>query len=207
MLIFFDFDGTIADSLQIAEEVIHELGPRYGLPPADREKLLEWKSYSVPRLLKETGIAWTQLPQIMLQAHRAFQARVEQVPLVEGMREVVLELHAQDHELRILTSNSTENVQFILDKYGLNVFAGIHAPNALFGKAAVINKIRKRKQLSADEIFMIGDEHRDIQAANEAGVRSIAVTWGFNTTELLQTANPTYCVAKPVEMLDYLLSD
>ena len=197
MLLFFDFDGTIADSLSIAEEVIAELGAEFGLPPADKAQLLEWKTKSIPDLLRLTGISWTQIPQIMIKAKAAFNEKIEFVPLFEGMKTLMESLHEKGHELHILTSNSKQNVQHILDKNVLTVFHAIHAPNVLFGKAKVIRSVMKKRKQTPENTWMIGDEIRDIQAAKEAGVKSVAVSWGFNHESLLVQANPDFLVHTP----------
>lgn len=200
-LIFFDFDGTIADSLAVAEEVIHEIGPEFGLPPASRAELLEWKSKSVLRLMEITGISWLQIPKIMQRAQASFQQKREQVPIIAGMKEVLQTLSTMEYELHILTSNSQKNVKYLLEKYEIPFFTAIHAPNALFGKAAVIKKISKPLQLAPTQIWMVGDEVRDVAAGNEARVQSVAVTWGFNSKSLLLTENPTFCVETPEALL------
>ncbi len=205
MLIFFDFDGTIADSLTIAEEVIAELGSEYGIPPADKVQLLEWKTKSIPELMKITGIAWTQMPGIMLKAKAAFKEKIESVPLFGGMKEVLETLNEYGHELHILTSNSRENVNHILQKNKLIVFNKIHTPNLLFGKAKIIRSEIKKKAYTQEKVWMIGDEVRDIQAAKEAGIKSAAVTWGFNHTDLLAQSLPDFLVNTPEELQQILL--
>lgn len=207
MLIFFDFDGTIADSLMIAEEVIAELGAQYGLPPADRKQLLEWKTKSIPELMQLTGISWTQMPGIMIKAKAAFKVRIESVPLFEGMKEVLESLHGNGHELHILTSNSRENVNHLLKKNNLTFFKKVHAPNLLFGKAGIIRSVIQKQGYFFENVWMVGDEIRDIQAAKEAGVKSVAVTWGFNHTDLLALSNPDFLVHSPSELQQILTND
>lgn len=43
--------------------------------------------------------------------------------------------------------------------------------------------------------YLIGDSTVDLQTANNAGIRSIAVTWGFEDRELLEPLSPDYIVA------------
>ena len=48
--------------------------------------------------------------------------------------------------------------------------------------------------------FMIGDTEMDILAAKNAGVRSVAVTWGNRTREFLEKYQPDYIVNSPVQL-------
>ena len=52
----------------------------------------------------------------------------------------------------------------------------------------------------------MGDEIRDIEAANSAGVDVAAVGWGLNSRRALLKRNPTYIVAQPAELPELLLS-
>ncbi len=205
MLVFFDFDGTIADSLLIAEEVIAEIGGDYGLLHIDKAQLIAWKSKRIPELLAATGIRWSQLPEIMINARKSFQQKREAVPLFEGMKETLEALHQYGVELQMLTSNSAANVRYILEKYQINVFSEIHSPGLLFGKSAVIQKVMRKRDLPASAICMVGDEIRDIEAAKKAGVTSVAVSWGFNHPDLLALSEPDFLLHSPQALKAQLL--
>ena len=43
--------------------------------------------------------------------------------------------------------------------------------------------------MKSDFVY-VGDESRDIEAAKAAEVKIISVTWGFNSREVLESANP-----------------
>ena len=54
--------------------------------------------------------------------------------------------------------------------------------------------------------MMIGDEVRDVDAAHKAGIDSMAVSWGFNSIELLESSAPTHLVHSPEELIGQVLS-
>ena len=43
----------------------------------------------------------------------------------------------------------------------------------------------KLMRLGRDEVVYIGDEARDIDAAQKVGIPIISVTWGFNSSDVL----------------------
>lgn len=51
-----------------------------------------------------------------------------------------------------------------------------------------------------DEVALIGDSVVDIDTARAAGCHAIAVSWGFNSEEDLQTANPDLLIHHPKEL-------
>ena len=56
------------------------------------------------------------------------------------------------------------------------------------------------------DIVMIGDTEVDIQTAKNAGMDSIAVSWGFRKKEALQAENPTYMIDTCKELQSILLA-
>lgn len=58
----------------------------------------------------------------------------------------------------------------------------------------------------ADEVLYVGDSDVDLLTARNAGVRSVAVTWGFRERALLEALRPDYIIAHPSDLL-LLLSE
>ena len=57
------------------------------------------------------------------------------------------------------------------------------------------------QNLHVSELVYVCDETRDVQAARKAGLRSIAVTWGFNSRKALEKAGPDFIIDQPDELL------
>jgi len=205
MILFFDFDGTIADSIEVALEIIEELAPEYKLPPLSRAELLELKNKSLPELLAFSGISVFQIPAIILKGREKFHQKKEGVKIYPEIKRILQTLHEAGYEMHILTSNAKKNVEYFLQKHNLLFFTEIHTPNALLGKSKIIRKVLKNRTLSSNNAWMIGDEVRDVEAGKEAGIFSMAVNWGFNAEELLQKANPDVLVKTPERLLEVLL--
>jgi phosphoglycolate phosphatase len=195
MLLFFDFDGTLADSLLAAEEVIQELAADYGSPPVSREDMLGWKSMSISEVLAANRLSWLQLPALLVRAKALLGKKLDKIALYPGIIPLIQDLHAAGHTLYILTSNSEKNVRNVLVREGLlDYFKGIYSPLSIFGKAPYIRRLRKKEGKALNECMMIGDEVRDIVSGKEAKVRTLAVSWGFNSPAILAKAQPDYLV-------------
>ncbi len=199
-LLIFDFDGTIANTWVVATQILNEIGKEFRLPHIHEDMLPELKSKHIRELLKMSGMHWWQLPRFLTRARTLFRVYMDQVPPIQGMPETLQELQSQGYKMGILTSNAEDSVRHFLEMNQLHGFEFVLSPNSLFGKAAMINKILRYRKLAHEEVIMIGDEVRDIQAANKAGVDSMAVSWGFNSIELLQTSRPTFLVHSPEEL-------
>ena len=203
-LLIFDFDGTIADTLVIAVKIVNELAGEFEFPQVNKEQFVELKHKSVPELMRISGLSWFQLPLFVKRARNLFRKHLTLVPPILGMPEILFALQQRGYRMGILTSNTQEGVREFLDKNKLPVFEFIQAPDSIFGKSRVLRHILKKQRLEAEQVVMIGDEVRDIEAAQKVGVESIAVSWGFNSEQLLQSHRPNHLVRHPRDLLQLL---
>ena len=49
---------------------------------------------------------------------------------------------------------------------------------------------------------MVGDNSHDIECANHAGVKSVAVGWAMRGADYLKTYNPTYIINEAKDLLN-----
>ena len=89
----------------------------------------------------------------------------------------------------MLSSNAEDTIQAVLDRYGLKDM-NVMKSSKLFGKAVPLKRLIRVNKLQAGNVWMVGDEIRDVAAAHKAGIHSLAVTWGFHPKEMLATAKP-----------------
>ena len=203
-LLIFDFDGTIADTLLVAVRILNEVGQEFDLPHVDRDQFLELKHKSVPELMKMAGLPWIKLPFFINQARKKFRVHLKQVKPIMGMPEILSTLKRRGYKMGIVTSNTEEGVNAFLEAYQLKHFDFVYAPNSIFDKSKTIRSILHKYHLLPSEVTMIGDEIRDVEAANKVGIESIAVTWGFNSEQLLLKGCPNHVVKEPKELLNLL---
>ena len=201
-LIIFDFDGTIANTMAVAVDIINSLGIEFGFPQVDEDELRLLRDKTIPELMKISGLSWLQLPLFVKRVRDKFRESLDEVEPISQMPEVIRALHEQGFQLGILTSNTEEGVQAFLKNYELELFEFIRAPDSIFGKSKSLKDIRKTYKLKRKDIVMIGDEGRDIEAAQKAKMDAVAVSWGFNSRQLLETHQPDLIVDKPEELLN-----
>ncbi len=201
--IIFDFDGTIADSFESVVQVFYELtGRKERLSPEAIERL---RGMSLHGAAEELGIRPWKMPFLLMRGRRRMSKLVGTLQAHPGVPEAIRKLHAEGHQLFIMSSNSEKNiVRFLREHHMRKNFVNIYGNVGLLSKAGVLRKIRRRNRLGSDNCWYIGDEVRDIEGAKLAGIKIMAVTWGFNTAELLQQHQPTAMVNTPAELLQVL---
>lgn len=203
----FDFDGTLANTLEALFEIANGLSDEFGFAPLDDIEFLRLRGLSSREILQEGHISIWKLPRLVRRIKREQQAIMANVQMVVGMKEVLLALSERGDRLGIATSNSSENIQLFLQNNGLNgrfdfTVTGI----SLFGKARALRKIVRQQQLNPAETIYVGDEVRDVVAAQEVGIHSLGVGWGFNTVAALEDADAEFVVERPQDILRLALS-
>jgi phosphoglycolate phosphatase len=199
-LILFDFDGVIVDSLNFYEEMVNrclkELGSSLRL---GRREYLEIFDDNFYNGLRKKGVDVEAFMKVSRDI--APSLPYEQVKPAEGLLPVIEEL-ARRHRLVIVSSNSTPVIRRMLSLHSL----GAHFLDVL-GLEFTLSKIEKirhamvRYETGPDCTYYVGDTAGDIGEAKEAGVRTVAVTWGWHTRDRLTLSAPDLIIDSPDELL------
>jgi phosphoglycolate phosphatase len=187
--VIFDFDGTIADSLPAVVEVAESLTNRP--EHFTKAEIENFRHLSLIELLVVLNISKWKVPSLLLRGRKMMREYLPDIPLHTGIDSVIRELHDKGDKLYILSSNSTENVQNYLDLHDLGkYFAGVYGGASLLGKAPRLNKLIANESVDVTQSWYVGDETRDVIAARAVGLKSMSVTWGYNSHQALQAKQP-----------------
>ena len=201
--IIFDFDGTLADTLEHTRCIYNQLALDYSLRPIESHEMETLRNFSLSELLKHLDISKFRVPSLLSRGTAMLRERIAEIPIIPGMAAVIPELRRRTETFGVLTSNSTENVNLFLDTHGLrDHFTFVSSTSKLTGKAKHLKAIRKTFSLQAHEMLYVGDEIRDVKASQKAGIAVAAVTWGFNSRESLLAHDPTHMIEDPPQLLE-----
>jgi phosphoglycolate phosphatase len=110
---------------------------------------------------------------------------------------------AQRHLLAVVTGNTEGNVRAFLKEHGLEVCVcavyGVDMPGS---KVEKIMMAKNQFATEGEAVFMVGDSLSDLRDAREAGVKSIAVSWGHQIVGKLVGAVPDHIVHIPEELIE-----
>lgn len=197
--IIFDFDGTIADTFAVVLGIFHELTHRS--EPLTPEEIERLRGMSLAHAAEDLRVRPWQMPFLLMRGRRRMTGKMGGIHTFPGLQKAVRELHAEGHDLYIMSSNSARNIQLFLLRHEMNKeFIKIYGNVGLFDKAGVLRRIMRRNHLKRSETFYVGDEVRDIEAAHRAGVSVVAVTWGYNNAQILQKHQPDTAVSDPANL-------
>jgi len=200
-LFLFDFDGVIVDSLEVYERRVKLCLEKIGKPVvqnrADFLALFEDNFYEA---IVKKGID----VQEFMKASKALpiQDDYEQMLPFAPMLPVLEELK-KNNVLVIISSNVSRVIHAVLSRYNFNgCFREVLGADAGFSKQEKIRHAMNVFQIDKDRTYYIGDTAGDIREARLAGVRTVAVTWGWHAREMFEKVKPDYLIETPDDLLD-----
>jgi phosphoglycolate phosphatase len=203
-LAIFDFDGTIADSLGDVLAMYNVVAGQMGFSPVSDEQVPHLRTLGPREVAKELKVPFWRVPQIATAVRKAMHARMEELKPFEGMAEMPHELWQRGCKTAIVSSNAYENVSAFLARHRIDRFEHVSCGVGLFGKASRLKRVTRAPQFAGLNTFYVGDEVRDVTAATTAGLRSVAVSWGYAERGALEAQRPDYLVHGPDELLSVL---
>jgi phosphoglycolate phosphatase-like HAD superfamily hydrolase len=203
-LILWDFDGTLADTFGCSLRIYNDLADQHGFRRIDDPAGV--RRLSTLAFLRRHNIPLLKVPTLVRAVLNAQRGQIADIRLFPGLSRVLRELHLAGCRLAILSSNRADNIRACLRANDVEAwFSAVHGYQRLLGKARGIRQVVRSARLTVRDVVYIGDEARDIEAARQAGVASLAVTWGYQARALLAEHGPDTMVDEPDELLPLLL--
>ncbi len=202
-VVIFDFDGTIADTVDALVTIANRLAEEFGYVQITPEELALLRNLTSREIISYSGISVFRIPFLVKKVKGELKRKIPELKPITGMKEALIDLKNAGHHLGIITSNSKDNVTEFLKINELdNLFEFIYSGITIFGKTTIINNVLRQKQLKLEEVIYVGDETRDIEASKKSNIKVVAVTWGFNSPEVLAKQKPNYLIHHPSELLE-----
>jgi len=196
----FDFDGVLADSLDLYADAVARCLERIGTPivkgKEDYLTLFDGNFYESMAARGVDLAAFAQaakeiLPAIDYEAMKPFSGLI---PVLAALQ--------KDHILAVVSSNGSRTIRKMLSRFGFDpYFREIFGFDFLFSKKEKIGHALEKYGIPREKAFYIGDTAGDILEARAAGIRSVAVTWGWHDRERLLAVRPDFLIDTPEGLL------
>lgn len=190
-LVLFDWDGTLFDSWSWFTRALNDAAVRYRFRQADAVEGERLRSLRPRQILRELGLSWWKLPFFTRYMRARLAADLHDVHVFPGTPDLIARLADARVGLGIVTTNSERNVRNRLGPSTAGRISYYACDISMFGKASRIRRVAARSGVPLSRAILIGDEIRDIEAAQAAGIASGAVAWGYATAAALRGAGPT----------------
>ncbi|MDP5272553.1 HAD-IA family hydrolase [Chengkuizengella axinellae] len=198
--IIFDFDGTIVQSKRLTIDIYNELAKKNKYKIVEMNEIPYISTLSIPQRSKYLKVPLWKLPHLLTEVRKKYTQRILKIPTVEGVPEMIKELHRFGYQLGIISTNTEENITEYLSIHNINHISKVFCSTNLFGKHKLIYKYLNHFNADKENVIYIGDEIRDIEACKKAKIKIISVSWGFDAKELLEQGEPDYIVDEPKQI-------
>ncbi len=199
--LLFDFDGTVANSIDKILELINELAPRHGYAKITPEKFAAIRNLPITRAVRSVKMPLYKLGRAISIILNEYRRIVPDLEPCAGIIPVLNDLKAAGISLALISSNHTENLRAFLDHHQIGCFDWVEGTSGILKKHNNILRQIRKHNLDKGKVIYVGDEARDIKAARRSEVKIISVAWGLHTAEHLQKFKPDYLVRAPNEIL------
>lgn len=200
LVILFDFDGTIANTLESIIGIMNKLSDEFGFKKIQENQVEYLRGKHPLEILRSLEISLFKLPFVVRKARKEINSHIAFLSPTVDLLPILKYLKKNKFRIGLVTSNTEENVRKFLHANELDVFDLFYTTKKIFGKDRTISKIINDLKLEKSQVFFIGDEIRDVEAGKKAGVRTIGVSWGYNTREALRRGNPDFLIDSPKEL-------
>ena len=205
--VIFDFDGTIADTLDSIIEIINELSDEYGFRKVKPDEVEKLRGKRPREILKYLRISFFKLPFVVRRARKRINSKIAGLEPTVDLAPTLRVIKEKGYSVGIVTTNIEDNVRKFLHSNDMDVFDFFYTTRQVFGKHKTLSRILKDHKLTNSDVFFVGDEIRDVEAARKVGIKMIAVTWGFNTRDALKGSAPDFLVDSPDEIQKIILTE
>jgi phosphoglycolate phosphatase len=188
-LAIFDLDGTLVDSYPWFLRVVNDIARDFDFRPVAPGDVAGLRLAGARDILEHLELPLWKVPRIAAHMRRMKRAHLNELPLFPGVPEMLDALRSKGIRIALVSSDSEANARLQLGG-SANHFSDFACGASLFGKAAKFRRIVKRAGVAPSAAIAIGDELRDVDAAEAAGLAFGGVAWGYADPDALRARHP-----------------
>ena len=200
-LILFDFDGVVVDSLDVYEGTTVKCLAEIGQPIVkNRNDYLDLYDDNFYKSLVEKGVDLDAFMEASVDI--LAEVNYDDMRLFDELVPVLARLHT-DNILVVISSSDSRDIDLIMKRYRISgYFEGILGSDVNLNKIKKILHAMDKFGIARENTYYVGDTIGDIKEAKAAGIKTIAVGWGWHSREKLAAVSPDYLIDYPEELLE-----
>ncbi|MBR6501886.1 MAG: HAD family hydrolase [Clostridia bacterium] len=210
-IILFDLDGTLTDPGEgITNSVAYALN-KFNINVEDKKELYNFIGPPlIDSFMKFYGMNYEDGLKAVEYYREYFGVTgIFENTMFDGIPELLDTIKKSGRKISLATSKPEQYAVRILEHFGLTKYFD-------FIGAATMDESRSKKAdvitytlsnlgvTDKSQVVMIGDRHHDIEGANQNGLDSIGVLFGYGDRKELETAGATYIVETIEDIIKFL---
>ena len=207
--VIFNLEGTLLDTLEDLTAAVNKTLKDANYPEKTKEEIKKCVGNNMGELIRAAvpkGTTWEESYDLIEPCYKAYaESNTGNSKPYDGIVEMLDELCKEGVKIAII-SNKPESMAQELSKeaFGDRVslvlgekedVKALPAPDLIFGAA-------KEMGVLLNHILYVGNTKADVQAAKNAGVDGIAVSWGFKDKIYLENHGANVIVDTPAQLIE-----
>ncbi len=209
--VMFDLDGTLIDSLADIADSMNRVLERNGLKAHPIEAYKLFTGDGAVNLAKRALGERSDLAETVYLQYRAEYAAHsrEKTKPYTGIPAMLKGLKNAGFRIIVLSNKDNSDAENVVRCYFPDI-----AFDAVQGKVdgfavkpdpALGNLVMNRLGIAPDDMWYVGDTVTDMRCAQNLGAESVAVTWGFQSRNMLEKARPMHYADTPQALYDLII--
>ena len=189
--VLFDFDGTLVDSapdiIAALNRLLGELGHEHVDYHAFRTRAGDGARNLLKQVLTGRGASFTdaELPRLVerLLAHY-YETMTDNTRPYPAVPDILAEIYQSGMALAVCTNRTQATTEQLLSHFGLaQMFGAVLCADTVTAKkpdARHLLEAMQRLGAAPERTIMVGDTATDVAAARNAGIKVVAVSYGYS---------------------------
>ena len=209
-LICFDLDGTLVDSVPDLRLALNAMMDDFELPHCQDEQIKTWVGNGIPKLVERALLYVGNTEVAQQQALSRFEVHYQHYLnsascLYEGVAETLQTLKNKGYQTALITNKAEQFLPDLLSHFNISDCFDLVIGGDTLAKnkpdPMQVNFALSHFSVQKTQAVMVGDSKNDILAGQNAGLKSIALTYGYNYGEPVSLLNPDHIIDQFNELL------
>lgn len=210
MLVIFDLDGTLLNTIRDLSCAVNYSLRTNGYPVRSEEECLQFVGNGISKLLERALPKGEKTPENVQKLRTDFLSYynthlTDFTTIYDGISVVLSSLHAQKIQLAVASNKyhaaTCRLMQHFFSAISFTAVLGQRDNCPTKPNPQIVEEILRMSHATKETCLYVGDSEVDMQTAKNAGVKVCGVTWGFRSREILAAHQPDYLIDAPQELL------
>ncbi len=212
-LICFDLDGTLVNSVPDLRLALNAMMDDFDLPHCQDEQVKTWVGDGIPKMVERALVYAANQKVEQQQALSCFEQHYQHYlnsasGLYPNVAETLRTLKDKGYQTALITNKAEQFLPDLLTHFKISECFDLVLGGDTLTKnkpdPMQVNFALEHFSVNKAQAVMVGDSKNDILAGQNAGLLSIALTYGYNYGEPVSQLNPDYIIDQFNELLALL---